>query len=368
MGDAAGPLAGYRIGVTAERRRDEIAAILRRRGATVTVGSAIRLIPLVDDDVLRERTRTALADPCDVLIVTTGIGFRGWMDAADAWGLGHQLRETLQRTRILARGPKATGAIRSGGLHEEWTAPSESTDEVVNKLITEGVAGKRVGIQLHGLPITPLRLSLEDAGARVIEIPVYRWDFPHDLAPLDRMILDIAHRSLDAVVFTSALAVEALLGRAEHLALSEEFRAAMRAAQPWACCVGPVTAAALVSDQIPVLVPDRARLGDLLRMASDEIPRRLDQHISTGGLSITVRRDGYLHDGQFIALSETPMAILRELAARPGDVIPRGRLLALLPAASNDNALETAVARLRARLPSRTLVETVVKRGYRLAE
>lgn len=367
MGDIAGPLAGYRIGVTAERRRDEIAAILSRRGATVAVGPAIQLIPLVDDEVLRERTQDLLADPCDVLIVTTGIGFRGWMDAADAWGLGHELRDILQHTRILARGPKATGAIRSGGLREEWTAPSESTDEVVSKLITEGVAGQRISIQLHGLPITPLRTSLEQGGASVIEIPVYRWDFPNDLAPLDRLIHDIAHRAVDAVVFTSALAVEALLTRAEQLALSRDVQDAMRAAQPWACCVGPVTAAALVSLQIPVLMPERARLGDLLRMTSDEIPLRLDQHVSTGGLSITVRREGYLCDGQFIALTETPMAILRELANCPGDVVPRGRLLALLPEASNDNALETAVARLRGRLPTRDLVETVVKRGYRLA-
>jgi uroporphyrinogen-III synthase len=47
--------------------------------------------------------------------------------------------------------------------------------------------------------------------------------------------------------------------------------------------------------------------------------------------------------------------------------VDRRRLLDLLPDGDNDNALETAIARLRARLPARDLVQTVIKRGYRLA-
>lgn len=368
MAETAGPLAGYRVGVTAERRREDIAGILVRRGAVVSIGPAIRLIPLIDDDLLRDRTQELIANRCDVLIVTTGIGFRGWMDAADAWGLGQGLRDVLQETRILARGPKATGAIRSGGMREQWTAPSESTHEVVRMLLDEGVACKRIAIQLHGLPIAEMRASMEAAGATVIEVPVYRWDFPHDLAPIDRLITDISRRNIDAVIFTSALAVEATLARSDQLGLGTELRDSMRSTRPWACCVGPVTAAALVAADIPVLMPERARLGDLLRMTSVEIPDRLDRHVTSDRISIIVRRDGYLHEGRFVPLTETPMAILRELAACPGELIPRARLLALLPEASNDNALETAVARLRARLPSRTMIETVVKRGYRLAE
>jgi uroporphyrinogen-III synthase len=62
------------------------------------------------------------------------------------------------------------------------------------------------------------------------------------------------------------------------------------------------------------------------------------------------------------------MALLRLLAARPGRVVPRAEMLAAMPAASDDeHAVETAVARLRAALGTPRLVQTVVKRGYRLA-
>ena len=44
--------------------------------------AAIRIIPLVDDEQLRHATEAVLADPPDVMIATTGIGFRGWIEAA----------------------------------------------------------------------------------------------------------------------------------------------------------------------------------------------------------------------------------------------------------------------------------------------
>ena len=86
MTDVA-PLAGFTIGVTAARRADELGALLERRGATVHHGPAIRIVPLADDTELECATRRLLAAPVDITVATTGIGFRGWMEAADAWGV-----------------------------------------------------------------------------------------------------------------------------------------------------------------------------------------------------------------------------------------------------------------------------------------
>lgn len=61
------------------------------------------------------------------------------------------------------------------------------------------------------------------------------------------------------------------------------------------------------------------------------------------------------------------MAMLRSLALRPGEVVDRHRLLAALPGAGDLHAVEMAVARLRKSLGRAGIVETVVKRGYRLA-
>jgi len=68
------------------------------------------------------------------------------------------------------------------------------------------------------------------------------------------------------------------------------------------------------------------------------------------------------------ALTDTTRFLLQTLARRPGRVVSRSELLAALPGRGNDeHAVETAVARLRSALGNPRLVQTVVKRGYRLA-
>ena len=78
---------GSRSGVTAERRREELGNALARRGARIVYGPAIRVVPLADDTELLAATRRCLAAPLDVVVATTGVGFRGWLDTAEAWGL-----------------------------------------------------------------------------------------------------------------------------------------------------------------------------------------------------------------------------------------------------------------------------------------
>src|ERR1700760_2046921 len=75
------PLTGFRVAVTSARRSDELCALLRKRGATVTSAAAIRMVPLPHDDELREHTESLIAQPPDIVVTTTGIGFRGWVSA-----------------------------------------------------------------------------------------------------------------------------------------------------------------------------------------------------------------------------------------------------------------------------------------------
>lgn len=84
---------------------------------------------------------------------------------------------------LLARGPKVKGSIRAAGLTEEWSPASESMAEVLDRLLAEGVAGRRVALQLHGEPLPGFVESLRAGGAEVVVVPVYRWMAPEDLAP-----------------------------------------------------------------------------------------------------------------------------------------------------------------------------------------
>lgn len=355
-------LAGYTIGVTADRRRDELAALLERRGARVVIAPALRIVPLHDDSQLREATRDCLDRPPDVVVANTGIGMRGWLEAAEGWGLADPLRTVLGEAYIVARGPKARGAVRAAGLMDQWSPDSESCDECLAHLLRLGVQGKTIAVQLHGEQQPEFCSSLRAAGADVIEVPVYRWAPPLDSAPLHRLVDLVSNRLVDAITFTSAPAVGALLAAAG--AGADGVLDALRA-DVLAACVGPVTAAPLIRQGIPVIAPARARLGALVRAIADELPQR-SITLTVAGHELTLRGHAAMVDGELRPLAPAPMAVLRALATVPGKVRSRASLLPALPRGADEHAVEMAVARLRAGLGDPAFVQTVVKRGYRL--
>ncbi|MEU7000824.1 uroporphyrinogen-III synthase [Nonomuraea sp. NPDC046570] len=363
-------LAGFTIGVTATRRHEEFRALLERRGARVVSAPAIRLVPLAEDTGLLAATRRSLAGPLDDVVVTTGDGFRGWMAAAEGWGLSDELAEHLTRARLLTRGPKARGAVRAAGLNDHWTPATESCEEVKRHLLAQDLRGRRVAVQLHGGPLDGFVAELRAAGAEVIEVPVYRWLPYRDSSPLRRLVSQAVSGAVDAVAFTSAPAVLAMLNSARADGQEDALLAAFGDSVV-AACVGPVTAQPLMARGVPTVQPERSRLGALARMLARHLPERRVTRLVAGGHDLEIRGHAVAVDGALKPLPPAPMAILKRLADKPGHVVPRSELRTVLPGGttrdSAEHAVEMAVTRLRRTLGPAGIVETVVKRGYRLA-
>ncbi|OSC72000.1 uroporphyrinogen-III synthase [Streptomyces sp. Alain-F2R5] len=361
-----GPLAGFTVGVTAARRADELGALLQRRGAAVLHAPAIRIVPLADDSELLAATKQLIDQAPDVVVATTAIGFRGWVEAADGWGLGDALLERLRAVELLARGPKVKGAVRAAGLTEEWSPASESMAEVLDRLLEQGVDGRRIAVQLHGEPLPGFVESLKAGGAEVVGVPVYRWLPPEDLGPVDRLLDAAVSRGVDAVTFTSAPAAASLLSRAEERGLLPELLAAF-GHDVLPACVGPVTAVPLQGHGVDTVQPERFRLGPLVQLLCRELPGRA-RALPVAGHRLEIRGHAVLVDGELRTVPPAGMSLLRALSRRPGWVVPRAELLRALPGTGRDeHAVETAMARLRTSLGAPKLIQTVVKRGYRLA-
>ena len=362
------PLAGYTVGVTAARRADELGALLERRGANVLYGPAIRIVPLADDTDLLHRTEALIDAPADIVVATTGIGFRGWVEAAEGWGLGEGLLTVLTKATVLTRGPKAKGAVRAAGLVEEWSPESEASAELLDHLLAAGVSGKRIAVQLHGEPLMDFVDGLRAAGAEVVEVPVYRWTGPADPAPLGRLLDAVVAGQVDAVTFTSAPAAASVLrAAADRL---DEVLDALRY-RVLVACVGPITARPLAQVGVPVIQPARARIGALVRELAVALPARATR-VLVGGRVLELRGQAVLVDDAVKPVPPAPMAVLRALAEEPGRVLSRRVLAGVLRQHSgrtdtDAHAVESAIGRLRSALGAPALVTTVVKRGYRLA-
>src|SRR5690606_35184222 len=262
-------LAGYTVAVTAARRADELGSLLANRGARVVHGPALRILPLADDAELHRVSLRFLEGPPDVVVAPTGIGFRGWIAAADGGGISAELLDALRPARLLARGPKARGAVRAAGLPDPWSPGSESSAELLEHLLEQDLTGVRVAVQLHGRPLPDFVDALRCAGAEVVEVPVYRWTAPADASALEALVRSVCAREVDAVTFTSAPAAVGLLSLADELRCREELLAALRG-PVLAACVGPVAHAPLADHGVPAVVPRRFRLGALVHTLCDE--------------------------------------------------------------------------------------------------
>ncbi len=365
-----GPLSGYTIGVTADRRSDEQISLLTGRGAECVHGAMVRTHPLRPEAEIREITEQLLASPPRFAVATTGIGMRGWFEAADAQLLGEELRNILGQSRLLARGPKAQGAAVTAGLDVEWNAPTATSGELIAKLIELAEPGDRVAVQIDGAADQRIVAELTDHGLDVVAVPVYRWTLPEDLAPAEALVRATVDGHLDALTFTARPAAENFAAIAENLGLAEEVREATSSSVT-IFCVGPVCAEGVrdlgLGDSVQ---PDRFRLGAMVMTITSTLEKR-NVIAVIGGIQVSLQgRMVKVEDDPPVMLTSREHQVLSALMDPPGPVISKKRLMETVwgSAESDTHVVEVTVGRLRRKLGAAGVgIETVVRRGYRVS-
>jgi uroporphyrinogen-III synthase len=359
-------LAGFRIGVTSDRRSEDLIDAFERRGATVLHAPTLHIAHAAHDEPLIEDTRRILEAKPDVLLATTSYGIRRWFEVADAAGLGHELLDALADTAILVRGPKARGAIRAAGLDDVGMSAEETTKSLVDKVLAEYPDARIIAVQQHGYTDESQLERLHAAGDQVLTVAPYRWVDPEETDDRVQKLLDaIVARTLDVVTFTSAPAVDAMFSAAEALRMDGAVAEALRE-DVLTAAVGPVTAAPLRASGIEPIVPERFRMGALIRLVCEHLEQHCVIRVETRHGVISVRGGVVDLPGQRVQLSPSALAIFRALARAGGAVVSRSALAAAMPGTADEHALEVTMSRLRSTLGLPGLISTVVKRGYRL--
>lgn len=367
---AAAPLSdalhGCTVVIAVDRRAGELTAALERHGAAVRRAPALTIVPHIDDEALLTRTRELIAAPPDIVVATTGVGFRGWIDAAVEADLFDDLERALSGARFVARGPKARGAIQQAGFTADWVAESETSVELGAYLVAQGVAGRRVAVQHHGSGADGLDELFGGHGADVVSLTVYRWGPPADPEAVRRSVIQTGEGDVDAVLFTSAPGAAQWLAEAEREGALEDIRRRARTGRLLIAAVGPITAGPLREAGLPVLQAERGRLGSLVRAVVTHFGGSRAPEARTAAGRLRPRSAGAWIDDRFVPLSRTGAQMLGTLFDARGGVVSRADLLAARSGGgSNDHAVEMAVARLRESLGA-GVVQTVIKRGYRL--
>lgn len=369
------PLAGYTVAVASDRRRHGLADLLESVGARTIGVQAARSVAKPDEARLREATERCLARPCDEVVVSSALGLRAWLAAAHRWGSAERLVARFATARLLARDAAAADSLRALGLPTIFSTPGETTEELLRYLLAQPLAGRRIVIQTDRLSLAEGCAALGDAGAEVVDVPTYTAAAPAESYSLRRLCDLIIRRQIDGLALLGATVAEQLRAQAAREGRLEELVRGMRG-DVLSASLGPLTAAPIAAAR-PLLAPQpfAEELAEVLLTALP--PRAVT--VTSAGRRLELRGHAVVLDGQLVPVQAGPLAVLRALAHRPGEVLSSADIRAAIPHQPevDDHAVEMAVSRLRQTLraaePGRPgaqadLVQTIVKHGYRLAQ
>ena len=209
------------------------------------------------------------ADAFDMVILMTGVGLAFLRDAIAVEVPVERLAAALGRTTIVARGPKPIGVLRTLGLQADVVIGEPNTWKEIVAAVAERPE-RRIAVQEYGRPNAEMNAALEQLGATVTPVALYRWEMPADLEPLRAAARLLAAGECDVVLFTSSIQLEHLYEIASDLGIREAVEATLRR-RVVVASIGPVMTAALEAQGVPVdIIPKHPKMWALVKAAAEQ--------------------------------------------------------------------------------------------------
>ena len=260
--------AGLRVLSLESRRAKEMEALIRRSNGDAFVAPSVQERALEEHGEAIRFVERLEAGEFDLVVCMTGAGLAFLRDVIAAHMPVERLGAALRRVTIVSRGPKPVPLLREMGVPVQIVVPEPNTW----KEIVDAVAHRperRIAVQEYGRPNLEMNRALEQLGAHVTPVAIYRWELPDDLEPLREAARRLAARRFDVVLFTSSIQLDHLLEIACSLGIEVPVRATLREDVAIAS-VGPVMTATLESHGFPVdIIPAHPKMGALVKAAAD---------------------------------------------------------------------------------------------------
>lgn len=248
------------------RRAEEVRSLIERHGGIATVAPSMQEVPLEDNPQAFAFGKALLSSDVDVVIFMTGVGARTLLNVLETRYNRTDLFAALHRCRIVVRGPKPAAVLREWNVGIDHRVGEPNTWRELLALIDAEipVAGQTIAVQEYGVPNEDFYRELEQRGARVMRVPVYRWALPDDTAPLRAALHSTVAGEFDVLMFTSANQLNHVLQVAESEGLHDAWLIAVRRCV--VASIGPTCSEALRSAGLPVDVETSPpKMGHLVR-------------------------------------------------------------------------------------------------------
>jgi uroporphyrinogen-III synthase len=370
--DVPPPLAGFTIAVAADRRRHPAVDLFEAQGARTVSVHAVQTLATPNAEAIRTANLACLAGPINEVVVASVFGLRAWLAVARQYGQFEAIVRQLEQARLLARDARVADELRDLGLTQIWSTAGAETEDLFHYLLAQPMVGRRVLAQIDSESERELCHALRSAGAHVVEVATTNPRAPRTVGILRRLCDLVIRRQVDAVALTSAAVTSNMLAQAtSDGVLGDLLNAFVGDVVP--ACLGPLAAEPLSVLGVTGLITPVPLMKELAVTVANELPSRA-LVLAISGRQVELRGQAVVVDGTVVPMQPGPIAVLRALASRPGRVLSSSDIRALAPnwTAVDDHAVEMAISRLRrslvgTRLDGVDLVQTVVRRGYRLS-
>lgn len=256
----------------------EITRLIKRYGGQPLVAPVLQEISLDDNSVVREFGARLMAGRVDVLILMTGIGTTMLFDVLKVHYSWPAIVDALKGVAIVARGPKPVAALKAIGLQATLTVPEPNTwhDIIATLDAHRSVKGLRVTVQEYGVSNPDLLQALEQRGAEVFPVPIYKWALPDDLGPVRHVLDEIMSGRVKVILITNAIQVDHVMKVLAQDGKAEPFRAALQ--KMIVASIGPTASERLRHHYWPVdCEPSHSKMGILVKEVSEQASGMLDR-------------------------------------------------------------------------------------------
>jgi uroporphyrinogen-III synthase len=221
-------LNGLRILVPESRELDLFVAMLEAEGAAVLRCPLVQILDLEDRGEADAWIDRFISGAVEELVLLTGEGLRRLLGLSDRDGRRSAFLDVLKKTPTITRGPKPARVLKELGLAPTRSAPSPTSQGVLDLLEHDSLSGRKLGVQLYpGDGVRLLLAGLRERGAEVDPVVPYRYASQTETERVADAIRSMAAGGIDIIAFTSSPQVDRLLavGREKGLAadLKEAF-------------------------------------------------------------------------------------------------------------------------------------------------
>ena len=262
---------GLTVAAFESRMAAEIARLIERHGGNPLVTPALREIPLDDNSAALKFGVQLTTERVDMLILLTGVGTTALFDLLKTRYPWASIVAALEQTAIVARGPKPVAALKSFGLQPTLTVPEPNTWVDLISTLDEyrPVKGLRVAVQEYGVSNLDLLEALNQRGAKVFQVPIYRWALPEELGALRQALDDIIAGKVAVLLITNAAQVDHVMQVLEKDGKVEPFRAALK--KMVVASIGPTASERLRHHEWPIdFEPSHPKMGVLVKETSEQ--------------------------------------------------------------------------------------------------